>query len=214
MEALFERLPDEKKKRILDACLEEFGINGYERTSTNSIVKRAGISKGALFSYFGNKKRLFLYLFDYSAEFLVDKISAVKCKQPSDLFERFIWYGLLKIRIFAEEPYISKLVLSSVTNMPEELKYDLEERINRLYAKNIPWFLENIDMSKFKEGIDPQKVLEFVSIFIEGMSCKYMKKYKGRSSEKILNETDKIIGEYNEYLEMLKHGIYKTRSEK
>ncbi|KZL90506.1 TetR/AcrR family transcriptional regulator [Clostridium magnum] len=68
----FESLPQEKKKRILDACIEEFALNGYDKASTNSIVKKAGISKGLLFHYFGSKKTLFLYVFDYCANYLIE----------------------------------------------------------------------------------------------------------------------------------------------
>lgn len=59
----FERLPFEKRKRIIDVCIEEFGDKGYTNASTNTIVKNAGISKGTLFNYFDNKKIFFfLYL--------------------------------------------------------------------------------------------------------------------------------------------------------
>ena len=51
----FENLPEEKRKKILEICLDEFSENSYENSSTNTIVKRAGISKGILFHYFKNK---------------------------------------------------------------------------------------------------------------------------------------------------------------
>ncbi len=45
----------DKQERIINASLAEFARNGYERASTNEIVKEAGISKGSLFVYFNNK---------------------------------------------------------------------------------------------------------------------------------------------------------------
>ena len=45
----FENLPEDKKKRIIEASIEEFAKKGYEKASTNNIVKTAGISKGILF---------------------------------------------------------------------------------------------------------------------------------------------------------------------
>lgn len=210
MNGVFEGLSNEKKQRIIDACMEEFGLNGYERASTNSIVKKAGISKGALFNYFGNKKNLFLYLFDFSIEGLTNNYIEVKDTQPTDLFERFVWYSLLKIKVYLKEPSMSRLVVSAVTNIPEELKEDIEERVNSLYANHVPWLFEDLDISNFKEGVDPQKALKLVSIFIEGIFNKYLKTYKDRPADEIFNEIEKIIKEYNEYLEMLKYGIYKS----
>ena len=52
----------EKRKKILKEALIEFGNNGYANTSTNQIVKRAGVSKGLLFNYFCSKKELYLLL--------------------------------------------------------------------------------------------------------------------------------------------------------
>ena len=52
MHRLFEGLSEEKQARIINGALEEFTKNGFEKASTNVIVKNAGISKGALFKYF------------------------------------------------------------------------------------------------------------------------------------------------------------------
>lgn len=43
---------------ILDAALDLFAETGYERTSTNAIAARAGISPGSLYQYFANKEAI------------------------------------------------------------------------------------------------------------------------------------------------------------
>jgi AcrR family transcriptional regulator len=53
----------EKKKRILDAAFEVFGRQGYNNSSTLDIARAAGISVGTLYSYFKDKKGLFLECF-------------------------------------------------------------------------------------------------------------------------------------------------------
>ena len=62
MEPKFLALDQDKQDRILNAAMEEFARNGYKNTSTNKIVKQAGISKGLLFHYFSNKKELYLMI--------------------------------------------------------------------------------------------------------------------------------------------------------
>jgi AcrR family transcriptional regulator len=59
---LLNKLPDEKRKRIISISMEEFLNNGYSGASTNTITSKAGISKGLLFHYFGSKKELFYTL--------------------------------------------------------------------------------------------------------------------------------------------------------
>ena len=56
MTSKFLNLHKEKQQRILNAALNEFANKGFDRASTNEIVKSAGISKGLLFHYFNNKK--------------------------------------------------------------------------------------------------------------------------------------------------------------
>jgi AcrR family transcriptional regulator len=53
----------EKKKRILDAAFEVFSRQGYNGSSTLDIAKAADISVGTLYSYFQDKKGLFLECF-------------------------------------------------------------------------------------------------------------------------------------------------------
>jgi AcrR family transcriptional regulator len=62
------RVSDEHKQlvrdQLLDAageCLHELG---YERTTTREILRRAGLSAGSLYHYFGGKEELFAALAD------------------------------------------------------------------------------------------------------------------------------------------------------
>jgi AcrR family transcriptional regulator len=69
----YNSLEPEKRERIINAALKEFALNGYERASTNEIIKEAEISKGSLFNYFNSKKELYLFLLDYVVE-IIDEI--------------------------------------------------------------------------------------------------------------------------------------------
>lgn len=210
----FENLPEEKKKRILDACIEEFALKGYDRASTNSIVKKADISKGILFHYFGNKKTLFLYIFDHCISYLVDKYYSVKKTEPKDIFERLAWISILKIKITREEPLMNRLVFSTISNMPESLKKEITEKYNAYYAKHMPEFFGNVDTSNFRKEIDSQKAIELIMMCMDGISNKYLQKYKSRPADEIFNDIEKIIKECNEYIDILKFGIYCGTSEK
>lgn len=46
------------KENILQSALELFGENGYDRTPTNAIAKKAGVSEGLIFRHFTNKAGL------------------------------------------------------------------------------------------------------------------------------------------------------------
>ncbi|MET9295521.1 TetR/AcrR family transcriptional regulator [Streptomyces sp. NPDC003077] len=45
-------------RRLLDAATRLFAERGYDRTSVQEIVEAAGVTKGALYHYFGSKEDL------------------------------------------------------------------------------------------------------------------------------------------------------------
>ena len=50
----------ERKIRIMETALELFAEKGMNGTSSNEIAEKAGVSIGTFYSYFENKKTLFL----------------------------------------------------------------------------------------------------------------------------------------------------------
>ena len=55
----FERLPEEKRNRILQAARAEFIRYPYEKTSINRILAEAEVPKGSFYQYFDDKSDLF-----------------------------------------------------------------------------------------------------------------------------------------------------------
>ncbi|MBR4764510.1 MAG: TetR/AcrR family transcriptional regulator [Lachnospiraceae bacterium] len=55
----FERLPKEKRNRILQAARAEFLRYPYEKTSINRILAEAEVPKGSFYQYFDDKADLF-----------------------------------------------------------------------------------------------------------------------------------------------------------
>ncbi|MDP2359411.1 MAG: TetR/AcrR family transcriptional regulator [bacterium] len=48
-----------KQEQVVRAAVEEFAAHGFAAASMNTLVRRAGISKGSLFTYFRSKAGLF-----------------------------------------------------------------------------------------------------------------------------------------------------------
>ena len=56
-------LKKEKQDRMINGALKVFALNGYQKASTDDIVKEAEISKGLLFHYFGSKAGLYIFVY-------------------------------------------------------------------------------------------------------------------------------------------------------
>ena len=203
----FENLSEDKKQRILEACILEFAEKGYEKASTNTIIKDAEISKGILFHYFGNKRSLFLYVVEYCIQLLVTEYQKYPLQKSGDIFDRILELGMIKLKITHANPNISKLIVHAYMNTPEDIRAEIQDKYKKLSNELMPSIFKDIDSSKFRNGVSSQKGLEVVMLFLEALQVKYTLEYKGREQE-LLGDMDKIMEEYKEYIELLKYGIY------
>lgn len=70
---LRERNPDQTKERLLDAAFEEMHRVGFQAASLDAILSKAGVTKGALYHHFPNKKALGYAVVDTQArQFIID----------------------------------------------------------------------------------------------------------------------------------------------
>jgi len=203
----FENLVEDKRQRILEACIREFADKGYENASTNAIVKDAKISKGILFHYFGNKKNLFLYIVKYCLEYLITGFKKYPLLKSNDIFDWLLELGVIKLQIYNTHPNISKVILQPFMNTPEDIRAEIQDKYQQISNQFMPAIFKDIDTSKFRNGVKPEKALEVVMLFLEALQGKYIKQYQGREQE-LLGDVDKIMEEYKEYIEVLKYGIY------
>ena len=74
MRETFRKLPEAKKKMIIEAAVGVFAENGYHRASIADICKRAKISNGALYKYFEGKEDLYECVYDHVAEMIFSTV--------------------------------------------------------------------------------------------------------------------------------------------
>lgn len=63
---MYKKLDDGAINAILETGIEEFADKGPERANINVIAKRAGVSVGVIYKYFGDKNGFFLACVRYS----------------------------------------------------------------------------------------------------------------------------------------------------
>lgn len=211
MNSAFENISEEKRQKIIAACLSEFADKGYENASTNSMVKKAEISKGLLFHYFGNKRNLYLYLVDLAIDSFISKFYSYYTKPDSDVFERVMQRGVIKIKISSEEPLMSKLVMEAFIDTPQDMKEEMDIRFKKLYAENIPMLSQDVDYSLFRDNIDTEKAMEFMMLCFDALYNKYINKFKGKALALSDDDIDDMVKEYYEFMDMIKFGMYKKK---
>lgn len=201
-------IPSDKEETIYEAALNEFAFNGYDKASTNTIVKEAGISKGALFKYFGNKAKLFIYVVDKAINTLDKFILQDTENLSTDMFERIIDLTKIKVTISMKYSRESSIMISAMAVEEKEIKEYINEKINYYYGIMGKLFTEGIDYSKFKEGIDVKKVYEILTYVSEGLSKKYMEMYHGDFQE-MLEHLDEMYEDTFNSINLIKDSVYK-----
>ena len=203
----FFNLEKEKQDRIINAAIKEFAEKGYDRASTNEIVKAAGISKGLLFHYFQNKKQLYLFLFDYCYEVIADEFYKKINLTEKDFFKRIRESVLIKMELLNKYPEIFKFIEEAYFEDSLDIKPELEKKIKNLNDINIGKIYEGIDLSKFREDIDIQKILKIITFTFEKISEEELLKAKLSPTHQIDYKKVQLIAE--EYLEVLMRAFYK-----
>ena len=84
---MFDRIPEERRKKIIDVAVHEFANKGFDKANINKIAADAGISVGSIYKYFNTKEDLFLtcVLFGVNTlEQVLDEVVAA----PGDLLSK------------------------------------------------------------------------------------------------------------------------------
>ncbi len=200
----FENLPSDRKEQILQVCIEEFAKNGYENTSTNTIVKRLGISKGLLFLYFKSKMHLYSYLIEYLFKTQYDKFIKLfpnrKLTEFFDLFNHMVNFYKDQLK---KNPYIVVFLLKIELSTPTEIKWEIDLLRNE-YDKQ---FLINLNMKHIRKDINIQRTMDLLHLASYHIGQMVMRDYDG-DMDYFKKHADKYIKEYNEYLDIIKLGTY------
>jgi TetR/AcrR family transcriptional regulator len=195
-----------KQEKILDAAISEFANKGFDKASTNEIVKKAGISKGILFHYFKNKKNLFIYVYDYAMELCMDEFFKKVDEEERDIFIKLRQIASFKLELMYKYPMIFKFFEVAVGEECNEVKSEIEERNKKLIESNYSKVFNNIDASKFRDGVDVSRAINIILWTLEGLSASELKKAKTTVSKRV--DYEKVFSEMDIYIDIFKASFY------
>lgn len=197
---LFDKLDEEKKAKIINVGITEFAQYSYNESSTNRIVKNAGISKGSLFKYFQSKEGLYFYILDYIITELISSMGKRIEKLPKDLFKRVIKYSELEFAWYIQNPDKYRLIKKAFIKNNDEIYQKIEARY-KLMGEDIYYkIFEDVDTKQFKWK--KEKTIDVLKWFLKGFNEEFINEME------LQDNIDDIKKEYlkrlNEYMEILK----------
>lgn len=156
--------PDKRDLLIREAA-REFTEHGYGRASTNRIVRRAGISKGILFHYFGTKERLYFELLDSAAGAIREAVEAGPEDLSSDPIDRIISLSRAEFRFYAARPDLYRLFRRAVSDP------DMAKTVKDRYANSgLALFSESLRGARFAEGVNEGTAVTVLAWIVNGFN--------------------------------------------
>jgi AcrR family transcriptional regulator len=107
------RLPLQRE-RLLRAAAAEFAASGYAGASSESISRRAGMSKATFYEHFANKEECMMALFDLATQVLQRSMARAVSSAPSDARERIRAGTRAFLSALAEYPEFAQTLLVEI----------------------------------------------------------------------------------------------------
>jgi len=152
--AKIRKRPEDTRKKILKTAERLMWYKGYDAASLNDVVKKAGVSKGALFHYYPNKQAITMEVLDkYAAEQLYapfDKYMKDAHSVKTGLFE---WLQNM-FEVFSKGNFKGGCLLGNTTLGLSDREKDIQEKVKQIFLQ---W--ENQMVSYFKPAFQDGKLL-------------------------------------------------------
>lgn len=197
---------DSKRISILNAAMAEF-CNGYEKASTDAIVKSAGVSKGLLYHYFRSKKDLFSYAYDYAMKTVMAEFYNLINLDERDILERWRQIALLKMDLMKKHPMIFSFVARASFPDSEDVKNDIIEQQNKLTQDVYPKLFYDIDRSLFREDIDVDTAISVIIYTIESYAQNEASPKK--SAADYYGEYERYLSDLERYTQLFRTCFYR-----
>jgi TetR/AcrR family transcriptional regulator len=204
MKSIFFKLPEEKREKIIRACLSEFGERDYEKAALDRIVETAGISKGGLYEYISSKEELYLFAVDKSYsrlyEYLHDKLDRAGEALPADILDRFAVVSRAAIDFYVEYPEMIGIIAKTI-HIDDTL---LADKVRVIFDSHFAGIFD----SAGAEGLafPKKRVVELLQWILVKTRNDFLKEMSTGSDTPTV--AAKYIEEWDFMLDVLRRGIY------
>ncbi len=204
MKKTFDKLPEGKKQNILFACIEEFGENGYEHSTLDRIVLRAGISKGGLYEYIESKEDLYFYIvgltYDELYDFIEAEINHRSIHLPDDIVDRMRLVAEIAIDFYIRHPHYLEIIVGTY-HLP---KADLAAKAQSVFMTR---FLHLFGDADFRSIPHPrEEVLNLLTWMLLRTRYDFLVEYRQNRDEETVR--NRYLAKWDFYVSVLKKGLY------
>ncbi len=154
------------KMKLMKAAISLFAQKGYVSASVREIVELAGVTKPAIYYYFGNKEGLFFAILNWADEWQ-EIVLADVLKNPGSVLERFIKLTRRLQQAEKQEPELFRMIHNLILGSPQGAPaYDYLRYYFRVFEAIKQIYLEGLAKNEVCER-DPEQVAILVLSLID-----------------------------------------------
>ena len=165
----FDKTTTERQQRVIDVAVSEFAARGYSATNINDIAKKAGISIGAMYSYFASKEDLFLAVVNSAYSVLETVLNEARVKKV-DFFELLEELLAASREYAARFPELNQIYLDLTTQGLSQMASRLS---NKLETITVNMYRDVIRQAKHDGQISSDVDTEAAAFFIDNLFMMY-----------------------------------------
>ncbi len=209
----YDKLPEQRKKTILDSGIAEFARRSYPEASTDDITKASGISKGLLFHYFGSKREFYFYCLDQA----LSAITSDNAPAPETGSFYDILFSIMDAKInlclkFPNETRLANMAArENSADVSEGKKAVIQKFMVLAKANSKSVLAKAISALPLKNPEEREKVTAGLSIYINALINQYMEAYQERP-EDFFEAAEAIKSEFKTYIGLMLYGVAKEEN--
>lgn len=162
------------KDKIMEAATELFHLYGYDGTSVDMLIKKAGVSKSNFYYYFEGKEELGLSVLTKLADHQIREFSEVMQSDLSahDQFMELYKKVIASHRNLLEQPiypgsFFGNIALEQ-SSINEKFRSALDKYYQECEALVEEGLRKGVEQELFKEDINPKELARFMVSQFEG----------------------------------------------
>jgi AcrR family transcriptional regulator len=165
----WDNLDADRRERVLQAAMAEFGRHGYSGGSLNVIAREAGVAKGSLFQYFDDKFDLFSHVAEQTSLRIYAVLSPY-LQAPGD-GESFVdhFTGLVDVWIayMAAHPLERGVTAATTMELDPQVRAAVRAPVHRLYAQGLrPLLRAGVKAGELRADADLDALLSLLVLVL------------------------------------------------
>jgi AcrR family transcriptional regulator len=159
----------------MNTAQQLFATKGYNGTSMNDIVKKSGVSKGAIYNHFESKERLFMALLNIQTELGIGQIEAMFGKEDTsiDKLKKIFKMTFSSSVNCTREMCMMQTEFMVTASRIESLGPALQNRYYMIHQFVVDIIEEGKKHGEIKQDIDSAGMVTLVFATVDGLGFQY-----------------------------------------